>query len=81
MTAESRKMVEQAARLLDVIRSWSLIFGDETTTEPLIFSDYLIIALPLRGHVLENAVTSEGKQNFIVDGTPVLEEEVRYVRE
>lgn len=67
-------MGEQAARLLDVIRSWCLIFGDETTTEPLIFSDHLIIALPLRGHVLENAVTSTDRQNFIVDGIPVLEE-------
>lgn len=70
---ETEEMLLQAARLLDLIRSWSLIHGETTAPVPLIFNDHIIVAFPLSGHVMENSLTSDGKQNFTVDGKPVLE--------
>lgn len=70
---ETEEMLYQASRLLDLIRSWSLIHGETTAVEPLIFNDHLVIAFPLGGHVVKNSLTSDGKQNFTVDGKPVLE--------
>lgn len=70
---ETEEMLYQASRLLDLIRSWSLIHGETTAPVPLIYNDHIIIALPLGGHVMENSLTSDGKQNFTVDGKPVLD--------
>ncbi len=39
---------------------------------PLIANGHIIIALPDGGHVIKNAITSEGGQNFMVDGMLVI---------
>jgi hypothetical protein len=59
------------ARLKDVTHSWSLAL-DMTMPLPYISTNYVFIAFPTGGHVIKNAVTSDGKQNFLVDGEPVI---------
>ena len=69
--AEAEKMREILARLKDVTHSWSLNL-DVTMPAPFISTSHLIVAFPLAGHVIKNAVTSDGKQNFEVDGELVI---------
>lgn len=69
--AEAEKLREILARLKDVTHSWSLTLG-VTMPAPFISTNHIIFAFPLSGHVIKNAVTSDGKQNFEVDGVLVI---------
>lgn len=69
--AEAEKVKEILARLKDVTHSWSLTL-DVTMPAPFISTNHIIFAFPLAGHVIKNAVTSDGKQNFEVDGELVI---------
>jgi hypothetical protein len=69
--ARAEKLRDLLARLKDVTHSWSLAL-DVTIPEPYISTNYIFFALPLNGHVIQNAVTSDGKQNFAVDGELVI---------
>ena len=59
------------ARLKDVTHSWSLAL-DVTMPLPYISTNYVFLAFPTGGHVIENSVTSDGKQNFTVDNVSVI---------
>lgn len=67
----AEKLREILARLKDVTHSWSTAL-DVTIPAPFISNNYVFFALPLNGHVIKNAVTSDGKQNFEVDGVLVI---------
>ena len=68
---ESEKIIELLARLKDVTHSWPCKMKGQMPV-PFISNEYIIFAFPKGGHVIENSVTSEGKQNFLVDGVPVI---------
>jgi hypothetical protein len=68
---KAEKLRDLLARLKDVTHSWSTTL-DVTMPAPFISNDYVIIAFPKGGHVIENAVTSEGTQNFKVDNVLVI---------
>jgi len=68
---KAEKMRDLLARLKDVTHSWSLNL-DVTMPAPYISTNYIYFAFPLNGHVIENAVTSEGAQNWKVDGELVI---------
>lgn len=54
----------------DLLDKWPCRLPDGTMPKPHISIKFgvLSIGLPLAGHVIENAVTSEGKHDFRVDG-------------
>jgi hypothetical protein len=70
--AEAAKISELLARMKDVTHTWPCRLLSGKMPAPLIRKGYIVFAFPLGGHVIENSVTSEGKQNFTVDGTPVI---------
>jgi hypothetical protein len=72
VTAEAEKMRDLLARMKDLIHAWPVRAQGGGMPAPLIFNDHIIFAFPSAGHVIENAVTSEGKQNFKVDGVHVI---------
>ena len=72
VTKEAEKMRDLLARLKDVTHNWPSRLTSGKMPKPLISSDFIIFAFPLGGHVIENAVTSEGAQNFLVDGVSVI---------
>lgn len=71
MAERAEKMRDLLARLKDVTHQWYLLTG-EAIPRPVTSTNHLVFALPLAGHVIVNTVTSDGKQNFLVDGVPVI---------
>jgi hypothetical protein len=69
---QAEKISELLARLKDVTHTWPCRLTSGKMPAPLIHKGYIVFAFPLGGHVIKNAVTSDGKQNFIVDGIPVI---------
>jgi hypothetical protein len=81
VTSASAKFQEEAELIKDalsvakdLLHKWSSLMPDGRMPQPLISSKYgvLTIALPVVGHVIENAVTSDGKHDFRVDGQPLI---------
>lgn len=72
-TKEAEQIRDLIARLMDIRHSWHLVTSEEIPV-PLLSSenDYLVIALPKKGHVIKLMVTSKGSENFLVDGIPVI---------
>jgi hypothetical protein len=74
----SEKMRDLLARMKDVTHTWPIKLPDGTTGElkampaPFISNRFIIFAFPIDGHVVKNAVTSDGSQNFEVDGVLVI---------
>lgn len=69
---EAEKIRDQLARLLDVIHNWPCKETDGKMVEPLIYNNYIYFAFAVNGHVIKNSVTSDNKQDFIVDGITVI---------
>jgi len=71
---EAEKMRDTLAIALDLLDQWSCRMPNGEMPKPHISSRYgvLMIALPMGGHVIENTVTSDGKHDFMVDGTAVM---------
>jgi len=72
VTKEAEKMRDLLARLKDVTHNWPSRLASGKMPKPLISNDFIIFAFPLGGHVIENTVTSDGSQNFRVDGELVI---------
>lgn len=70
--AKVEKTIEMLARLLDVTHNWQYRMPNGGMPLPLTKDDFIIIAFPTGGHVIKNTVTSDGKQNFTVDGVSVI---------
>lgn len=68
---DAEKMREMLARIIDVTHNWPCKSESGKMPKPFISRGHVVIAFPLGGHVLQNTVTSDGKQNFDVDGVPV----------
>ena len=68
----SEKIRDLLARLKDVTHSWPCRLPQGKMPAPFISSDFILFAFPLGGHVIQNAVTSNGEQNFNVDGILVI---------
>lgn len=64
----SEKILELLGRMKDVMHTWPIKQEDGKMPLPFISNRFIIFALPIDGHVIKNAVTSDGKQNFEVDG-------------
>lgn len=71
-TGESEKIIELLARMKDVTHNWPCRLKSGKMPAPLITPDYMVFAFPVGRHVIKNAVTSDGKQNFSVDGALVI---------
>jgi hypothetical protein len=77
-SAKFQKETEQIKDALsiakDLLNQWPCRMPDGKMPQPLISSSYgvLTIALPMNGHVIGNAVTSDGAHDFTVDGEPVI---------
>lgn len=69
---DAEKMRDLLARIIDVTHNWPCKLPSGKMPLPLISNGHIIIAFPFRGHVIKNTVTSEGKQNFSVDGEDVI---------
>lgn len=69
---KAEKTIEMLARLLDVTHNWIHRMPDGGMPLPLTKDDFIILAFPTGGHVIKNAVTSDGRQNFTVDGVSVI---------
>ena len=69
---EAEKMRDLLARMKDVTHNWPCRMESGKMPAPLISTKYIIFAFPIEGHVLVNTVTSDGSQNFLVDGVPVI---------
>ncbi len=69
---DAQKIADLLARLIDVTHNWPCKTANGKMPAPLIANGHIIIALPDGGHVIKNAITSEGGQNFMVDGTLVI---------
>ena len=69
---DAQKIADLLARLIDVTHNWPCRTANGKMPAPLIANGHVIIALPDGGHVIKNAVTSEGGQNFMVDGMLVI---------
>lgn len=77
---EAEKIRDLLARVIDIYHNYPCRMKDGGMPKPHISTEFgfLFLAFPLGGHVIENAVTSEGAQNFLVDGgyvIPVTSEE------
>ena len=72
--AEAEKIRDLLARMKDVTHGWPCKLPSGRMPAPLISTnyDFVIFAFPKGGHVIQNSVTSDGKQNFLVDGIPVI---------
>jgi len=69
---DAQKIADLLARLIDVTHNWPCKTANGKMPAPLIANGHIIIALPDGGHVIKNAITSEGGQNFMVDGMLVI---------
>ena len=74
---EAEKIRDLLAKMKDVTHSWPCKLPDVTGEltamhTPFISTEYIFFAFPLKGHVIKNAVTSDKKQNFLVDGVLVI---------
>lgn len=69
--AEAEILRDLLSRMLDVTNSWATKL-DVTIPAPFISNNYAFFAFPVIGHVIQNSVTSDGGQNFVVDGEPVI---------
>lgn len=72
VTKEAEKMRDLLARMKDVTHNWPSRQAGGTLPAPFITPEFIFFAFPLGGHVIQNAVTSDGKQNFLVDGVLVI---------
>jgi len=70
---EREEILNQLARMIDVMHNWPMKI-DGKMPKPYIAGDHVFFAFPIGGHVIHNAVTSEGTINFFVDGVPVTSE-------
>jgi len=68
---EAEILRDLLSRMLDVTNSWATKL-DVTIPAPYISTNYAFFAFPVAGHVIQNSVTSDGGQNFMVDGEPVI---------
>lgn len=68
----SEKMRDLLARMKDVTHTWPCRLPSGKMPKPFISTEFIFFAFPLDGHVIKNAVTSEGTQNFEVDGVLVI---------
>ncbi len=68
----SEKIVELLARMKDVTHTWPIKQEDGKMPAPFISNRFIIFAFPIDGHVIKNTFTSEGTQNFEVDGILVI---------
>jgi hypothetical protein len=72
VTQEAEKMRDLLARMKDVTHNWPSRLPSGKMPLPLISNNHIIFAFPLGGHVIKNTVTSDGSQNFEVDGVSVI---------
>lgn len=72
VTTEAEKLRDLLARMKDLNHSWPCRMPNGEMPIPFISSDFIVFAMPIHGHVIKNAVTSEGGQNFEVDGLLVI---------
>lgn len=70
--AEAEKMRNMLARMIDVTHNWACKLPSGKMPAPHIANGFIIFAFPVGCHVIQNAVTSTGGQNFIVDNEPVI---------
>jgi hypothetical protein len=70
--AKAEKMRDMLARVLDVTHNWPIRMSSGKMPAPIVANGFLVIALPVGGHVIQNSVTSKGGQNFIVDNVAVI---------
>ena len=72
-TDESEKIRDLLARMLDLTHNWPIRMMDGGMPLPYISSEVIVFAFPVEGrHVIQNYVTSDGRQNFTVDGLAVI---------
>ena len=71
---ETEKMLDVLAVIKDVMNNWPCRMKNGGMPKPYISSRFgvLTIAFPTGDHVIENAVTSDGKHSFTVDDVPVI---------
>lgn len=68
---ETQIMLDLLARLKDIFDKWPVKFNGQQP-EPFFDQHFMYIAFPIRGHVIKNSVTSDGKQSFSVDGVEMI---------
>ena len=68
----SEKIRDLLARMKDVTHTWPCRLPSGKMPAPFTSTEFILFAFPLGGHVIKNAVTSDGSQNFEVDGVLVI---------
>ena len=68
----SEKMRDLLARMKDITHTWPIRGMNGTMPAAFISNKFIYFAFPVDGHVVRNAVTSDGAQNFEVDGVLVI---------
>jgi hypothetical protein len=75
-SAEAEKIRDLLSRMIDVTHNWPCKKtnekGELVMPLPMIANGHVILAFPDGGHVIKNAVTSDGRQNFMVNGILVI---------
>jgi hypothetical protein len=70
---ETEQIKDALAIAKDLLNQWPCRMSNGEMPQPLIStSGVVVIALPMAGHVIVNTVTSDGKHDFIVDGSPIV---------
>lgn len=71
--SETQSMLDALAMLKDVTNTWPITLDDGKQAEPFVSpKGFLVIALPVGGHVIENVVTSDDKHDYSVDGERII---------